>query len=617
VVAPLARLRSLSNRRGAVAAALAVLVAVVCVVAWSKCGGRPGEEPAQATTPAEPPLPAPAGLLADVTMGSPNASWGKLQRGVGGAVGILPASAGGIICAAAGLDPFVAAEVDGAAPAFGSIAGDPTDAGFVVALKLLDVRKARGVLVDGDTARYTARETGAVTELLPKGEASPAPVSVGLSPNGYLLLARRSEDLARLAPYVTRTLPQRPLPTAGAIVLDVPRSALASVIKPKLDELWATAKTFLLAADDRMRRDHGGRAPDFGDPKAIVGAVDGWVTRHIAIVSDLERMRLAFDVVDDGVSLVTTMTPAAPSGPASTWTEAMTIGDVAPLRTLPASAAAALMTRDGEEARAEQARALEKVLAASLGSRLAEPDAKKLHDVLDDATKARGEVLTTSLAWDEPQGLSLRGPVRDEGATTRALRAASELVKVAPFKEILRVRGVTLSSEDVPTVGQASLVTVAREPSREGARKTPSRRPSMPSSSGTASAPSGATWGTDAGAAPPPPRPKKDELGLAWIIEGGVLSLATGDTPLATLQAAVRPDRTLADEPTIARALAALGVTSSTVLVVQPLRFDPTRAHLPAAPLVIALGRKDKDATLRIEVANGVLREILRRQMGL
>ena len=45
--------------------------------------------------------------------------------------------------------------------------------------------------------------------------------------------------------------------------------------------------------------------------------------------------------------------------------------------------------------------------------------------------------------------------------------------------------------------------------------------------------------------------------------------------------------------------------------------IDPMRANLPAAPLVIAIGRKDKDATVRIDIATGLLRELARRQLGL
>lgn len=104
---------------------------------------------------------------------------------------------------------------------------------------------------------------------------------------------------------------------------------------------------------------------------------------------------------------------------------------------------------------------------------------------------------------------------------------------------------------------------------------------------------------------------------MAWLVDGGTLSIGGGDAPVATLGAALRPDRKLGDEPAVARTFKVLGADTSTVVVVQPLRFDPIRANLPAAPLVVALGRKDKDATLRIDIAHGLLRELARRQMGL
>lgn len=594
--------RERAARRKWIAIAIAAAVGVTAVLSWGKCDRKP-DDPAQTMKTEEAPLPAPAGLIADLTIATPNASWGKIQRGIGGAVGILPASAGGIICAAAGLDPFISSEIDGSVPMYGAVAGDPARAGFVLAMKLSDLRKARGVLVDGDTARYATRDTGGMTELLPKGQGSPPSIVLAISPNGYLLLARRSEDLTTLGAYVTRTLPRRRLPEGGSIVLDVGRTALGSLVKPKLEELWSGAKGYLLAEDERMRRDHGGRAPDFGDPKAIVGAVDAWVSRRIAVFGDLEKMRVALDPAEDGISIVTTLTPAAGGGVASKWTDAMKIGDLGPLGSLPAASAVALLVRDGEEERADQGRELEKTLTSSLGPRLAEGDAKKLHDVFDDFTKARGDVLTSALVWDEPQGLSLRIAARDAEAATRAVKGAIELVKVAPFKELLRVREVTTSTDELAGAGgKASNVTIAREPGKDGGKDPRELRGPK----------------TDAGAAAAAgKRARKDDLGIAWLVDGGVLTLATSDTPLATLGGVVRPEKKLGDEPSVARSFKALGGDASAVLVVQPLRFDAVRAHMPAAPLVIALGRKEKNATLRIDVANGLLRELARRQLGL
>ena len=170
--------------------ALAIgLAGVVAISARGRtCGEGPSEEATTNTTKVDEPLvPAPEALLADVIVGTPNASWGRLQRGIGGAVGILPASAGGIVCAIAGLDPYLAAEIDGSAAAFGAVAGDPADPRYLFAVRLVDLRKARASLVDGETARFASRDAGGMTELLAKGGGNPPPVALGISPNGYLL----------------------------------------------------------------------------------------------------------------------------------------------------------------------------------------------------------------------------------------------------------------------------------------------------------------------------------------------------------------------------------------------------------------------------------------------
>jgi hypothetical protein len=588
----------------AVAAAALVVLGALTLGRWSPKAPLDDLDAARAN---EAPVPEPTGLLAEVFIGSPNASWGRLQRGVGGAAGILPASAGGIVCAVAGLDPLLASEIDGRAPAFGAIAGDPANPTYAFALKLNDLRKARGLLVDGDTARFASRDAFGVTELLPKAGGSGPALAVGISPNGYLVLARRAEDFAALVPYATRTLPARALPADGAVVLDVPRSALGAVVRPKLDELWGLAKAFLLASDERMRNERGGRAPDYGDPRAIVAALDGWIGKRIAIVGDLERLRVAVDVADDGVAIVATMTPVGGEGPAAVWSAAMLTGDTAAVGAMPATSAVALATRDSEQDRAEQALGAEKTITSALGPRLGEGDAKKLHDVLDAWTRARSDTLAASLAWDEPQGLALRAPVRDEEAASRAVRGALDLARVSPFKELLRTREVTTSTETLPGLGKVSLVTITREPrGREG--RDARRRPAGLADAGASDAGAATATGKRAG---------RDELALAWAVEGGALGVATGELPLRTLGGAARPERKLGDEPSVARALGALGVTANSVVVLQPLRFDPTRASLPPAPLVIALGKKGKEPYVRMDIAHGVLRELARWQMGL
>ncbi len=526
------------------------------------------------------PVAAPDGLLVNVSVGNPNASWTRLQRGVGGAAAILPASAAGILCALTGLDPQLGSEIDGAAGAVGTVVGDPAAPRYLLALKLADPRKTRARLVEGDAARFASRDAGNAVELLAK-RGGPSLVALGLSPNGYLLVAGASADLERLGPYVTRSLSR--MVSSDAIAVDIPRAALGSLVTSQLGGLWAKAKAFLLAEDERMRRGHGGREPDHGDPKAIVAALDGWVTRRIAIVSDLEKVHIGIDVSNDGISFAGTMTPLASGGAAAKWTDAMAVGDATPVANLPAASALALLTRDNEADRVDQAREVEKLVTGALGPRLSESAAKRLHTVMEDNGKARADLLTAAVLWDDPRGFVLRAPLRDSEAASRCVQGAVDLAGVPPFRTLLRARSVTAVTDDVPGVGKVFLSTILRE-----------SRPARASQ-----------------------HVGNDGLGVAWKIQDGALSLAAGDVPIASLRAVVRPESKLGDDASLGRTIGALGRDASTVLVLQPLRFDPARANLPPAPVVAALGRNGRDATFRLDVAHGLLRELTRRYAGL
>jgi len=571
-------------------------LALASAFALAKWSGSP-DSAADASAAAEPLAKAPEDLLADIYVAAPNASWTKLQRGVGGAVGILPATLPGLLVALADLDVSLASELDGAAPMFGVVAGDPAAPGvaFAFALKLVDARRARGILVDGDTSRFAAQDADGMTVLVPKGTVSRSAndnrFEIAITQNGYLLVTRAAPDLVRLGPYVTRTLPARPLPTESAAVIDVPRSALKTMLQPKLDALWKDGKSFLLAQDERMRAERG-RAPDFGDPAAIVATLDAVLARRSAIVGDLEKVRLALDITDDATVLTATLSPGS-DGPARVWIDAMKVGDAAPVLELPAASALAMSMRDGDAERAEQAKELESAITASLGQRLQDPT--KLHEVIEAMTTARDESVALALTVDEPTGLLVRVPVRDNAAADKAIRGLFDMTTAKPFKELLRVREVVSSSEELPGLGKISSLLVVRDPNP---KRAADKRPT-----GDARAPA-ASAKTSPGS------------GVAWLTEQGVLALGAGGEPAVTLKMGARPDRKLADEPALRRFTGAIGADASTIVIAQPLRIDPKRANLPTAPLGIAIGRKGSDAFVRIDIADGLLREAARWQMG-
>ena len=577
-------------------AAAAALVAVG-FVGFAKCGGSSPQTDVGSTV-AEPPARAPDDLLADIYVSSPNASWSRLQRGVGGAMGILPSTLPGVLVALTDLDVRFVDELDGTAPMYGVVAGDPANPGVALAMKLVDGRRARVALADGDTSRFTAKEAPGMTLLVPNGGASAgswgasSKFELAITQNGYLLVARQAADLARLGPYVTRTLPARPSSTDAAVAIEIPKSALRTVVKPKLESLWSDGKSFLLTQDERMRAERG-RAPDFGDPAAIVAALDSMLGRRVAILGDLEKLRVELEITEDAAVFTAMLTPLASgeAGPARRWVDGMKVGDAAPVLALPSVSALALSMRDSEPDRDEQAKELERTLTPSLGSRLNDP--AKLHDVIEAMTKARDESVAFAVGLDDPAGLLVHSPVRDAASADTAIRGAFDLTKVEPFKELLRVRDVTSSSEELPGLGKIAVAMVAREP--KDAKRGPGR--AQPRAEATA-------------------RAAASRAGVAWTTDRGTLVLGAGAEPLVTLKMAAKSERVLADEPSLKRFAAAIGNDATTVIVGQPLRLDPKRANLPTAPLGIAVGRKGGDAFVRVDISDALLREAARWQMG-
>jgi hypothetical protein len=557
--------------------------------ACGSCGKEASVEDA-APSVAEAPIAPPEGLLAEVILTTPNATWSRLQKGIGGAVGILPFTFGGLLCTLSGVDPSLGSEIDGAAPAYAVVGGDPADPGFVIAAKLLDARHARAAMVDGETARFTAKEAGGITELVPKTIAPP--VAVGLANGGYFLVARSSEDLKKLGPYAYRSLPKKPAPV-HALEAEIPRAAITGKLKERLSQSWTAFKTEKTAQDERDRREHGGRAPDFGDPQAILASIDAVVVHKLGLMADLERAVVDVDVTDEDAEISAAFVPVK-NGTASQYVKSMSAGDTAPLFAADAESPLVLFFRDDQATRLADAGEWNRAFASALGKRLADDDGTKLKGALEDWAKGRGDWMSAQVTLAPAPGLVLRTPAQNAESSSRAVRSVLELARTPAFRQPLeahlKVKDVTFSTAEVPGLGKVQVATLVRD-------------------EGKAPLPVSAT--RDAGAPDASARGRK--LTIAWGSAGDQVRVALAEDAVALVGAS--PEKKLGDVPFARTSLGRLD-GSAFVVVAQLERLDPRKAML-AQPVLLSWGRKDDAATLRAIAKLASVRELLRKQLGM
>ena len=262
----------------------------------------------------------------------------------------------------------------------------------------------------------------------------------------------------------------------------------------------------------------------------------------------------------------------------------MTIGEVAPILDVPKDAIAALLTRSQGEERGADAKDVETALLSSLGPRLPEAEAKKLHVALDDFAKGRGDALTLfGLGGDaKAKGLVMRTEAKGDAAP-RAMAHLADLLKAPAFKEPLHIKSAQRSTGEARGggfVGKCELLDLTIE----GHGKL-----------------------------------RDTKLGLAWTAEGGTLTAALGDLPLELVSRGAKPTEKLSDDKVLSTYVSALGKEASFVFLAQPFLVDQSKPVAPS-PAVLAWGTSPRTAGarwLRFDVSDRVLRELLKKQLGL
>ncbi len=356
------------------------------------------EEPALVT---EPPVDAPAGLVAEAILATPDATWKKAQTAIGGFVLLAPPTFGGILGAAAHM-PALQNIVDGASPAY-AVAGE--GGRWVVAAHVVTPSLARSTLADaGAPEGSCVRQAG-----------------------NFVLVGSDCDAVATLGPYAHRTLPTKPLPPS-AIGATIDHVALAGFVKREIDARRESAKKFLLYKDDEQRSAHGGREPDLADPKPLIRAIDAFALEYEEHVTSMARAEIAIDVDGDAMSAHVALFPP-PSGDAKAWVDSLEGGATAPLAASADGTLASLFWRSGPDERDRAAKAFSEMLRDSIGERVPSADVAKLSDELAHVAKARAGWAILSVTAGAPPGVLARLAANDPALLTSSIDGAADLVR--------------------------------------------------------------------------------------------------------------------------------------------------------------------------------------------
>jgi hypothetical protein len=369
---------------------------------------------------AEAPVEAPTGLVAEGVLPSPDVTWRKTQRAIGGVVMLAPPTFAGLLGAWARI-PSLATVIDGATPAYGAIGADGR---WVIAAHAITASLARSTLLaDGGSEAMKLESHAGSIDVLHGGESTSW---IGLA-GEWVLVGSDRDAVVTLGPYAYRTLPTRALPP-NALSIGATQAALAGPIKSQLDKSTNALERFLVDKDEEERQAHGGRSPDLADPKPIVAALAAFTSRYSDAISGMQRADLVVDVDDDGASGHLTLTPPA-SGAAKAFVDHVEGGGTLPLATANADALATIYWRTGRDERDEAAESARDLLMKSLGARVPAADVAKIGDSFVRIAHARAGWALLSASSGSSAGILLRVPTSDPASVTGAIESDIDIAR--------------------------------------------------------------------------------------------------------------------------------------------------------------------------------------------
>ncbi|MGC4092172.1 MAG: hypothetical protein QM756_30675 [Polyangiaceae bacterium] len=405
------------------------------------CRKQPAPEPAPPPPPARP-----REVMLEAWLPEPQALWPRLRALSGSLESVLPRAPELAVAGFLGVSALNANSFDLGSPVVLSwLAGDAP--GLVLGVHLQSGAELVAKLTTGSTPTHRAERRGPLQLLF----SNPSPSQFAFAVEGDTLLVGPQPAVERVGDYVARGL-ARSAPTQGPIGAFVPGDSLKRLLVPALFAALQVGRAELGAALEREQATRG-RPADLAEPAVLLDWFDAGLRYGLSLLSSAREARAELNLAEPLNELSLRLLPES-QGAAQELAASSAAADAAPLESLPAASALAVLVRRTSGSAAGD------LLQPLLAPRMSASDAKGLERGLADLDAGRGGWLSVALQPD--LGVVFRGQVNDAARLRSALPELLPLLTRKPLSELFRGALPTLTrrpSEKLPdaTLERATL----------------------------------------------------------------------------------------------------------------------------------------------------------------
>jgi hypothetical protein len=355
----------------------------------------------------------PASVVAELTVPRPLETWQVATGFAGPIAALLPKSPELALGAWLGLPPLSATRLDLRTPLVAALVDSPEPASVIG----VHVASGSEFVADLTTGAEASRKLESNQGLRLLTSLEPDRPLLGVV-DDVVLVGPRAALLAA-GPYVARAL-LRNANASGPLTVLVPGRALREQLVPLARATWNERRAWLARARASEQQARG-RAPDFGDPDAILGGIDRGMNDVLAALAAADRVTGELSLSSDRLETRWCVWPAKnAAGQVNQAEMALAPGDA--LGVLPANTALALLLARPAHGKVDVSAAVRSIY----GSRLNAADEHAVGEALSALDSGLGGAQVLALLDDK--SVVWRGEVADSAPLRRGLGDALSLL---------------------------------------------------------------------------------------------------------------------------------------------------------------------------------------------